>query len=68
MSAVHFSDRRDLENDSAVSSPNHSDAPPWLDLIRQAVSAVDFGTIQIKVHNREVVQIEATRKIRVAGA
>jgi hypothetical protein len=39
--------------------------PPWLELLRDAVGSVDFGTVQIKVHDSEVVQIETTRKIRV---
>jgi len=39
--------------------------PPWLNLIKNTVDAVDFGTIQIKIHEREVVQIETTRKIRI---
>ena len=43
---------------------NHS-TPAWLNLIRKAVAAVDYGTVQIKVHGNEVVQIETTRKIRV---
>jgi len=43
-------------------------AASWLEIIRQAVDAVDFGTIQIKVHGGEVVQIETTRKIRVPSA
>ena len=40
-------------------------ASPWLQLIRESVEAIDYGTIQIKVHAGEVVQIETTRKIRV---
>ena len=40
-------------------------ASPWLQLIRESVEAVDYGTIQVKVHAGEVVQIETTRKIRV---
>ena len=40
----------------------------WLNLIREAVEAVDYGTIQIKVHGGEVVQIETTRKIRVPSS
>jgi len=39
--------------------------PVWLNLIREAVESADYGTIQIKVHGGEVVQIETTRKIRV---
>jgi len=37
-------------------------------LIREAVEAADYGTIQIKVHGGEVVQIETTRKIRVPSS
>ena len=50
--------------DSSLPRPT----PPWLKLIRNAVEASDFGTIQIKVHGGEVVQIEATRKIRVPSS
>ncbi|MDD5350526.1 MAG: YezD family protein [Chthoniobacteraceae bacterium] len=46
----------------------HRSTPPWLKLIQEAVEASDFGTVQIKVHGGEVVQIETTRKIRVPSA
>jgi len=42
--------------------------PAWLDLIREAVESADYGTVQIKVHGGEVVQIETTRKIRVPSS
>lgn len=42
--------------------------PAWLDLVREAVEAADYGTIQIKVHGGEVVQIESIRKIRVPSS
>ena len=45
----------------------HRTSPTWLNLIREAVESADYGTVQIKVHGGEVVQIEATRKIRVPG-
>ena len=35
--------------------------PAWLNLIREAVESADYGTVQIKVHGGEVVQIETTR-------
>jgi hypothetical protein len=44
-----------------------SSIPSWLKLIQEAVESSDFGTIQIKVHGGEVVQIETTRKIRVSS-
>lgn len=49
-------------------SPAHRLPPSWLKLVQEAVEAADFGTIQIKVHGGEVVQIETTRKIRVPSA
>jgi len=49
----------------SVARPPQRPTSPWLQLIREAVEAVDYGTIQIKVHAGEVVQIETTRKIRV---
>ena len=52
----------------AVDSSLHRPTPPWLKLIRDAVEASDFGTIQIKIHGGEVVQIETTRKIRVPSS
>ena len=42
--------------------------PVWLNLIREAVEATDYGTIQIKIHGGEVAQIETTRKIRVPSS
>jgi len=60
---------------SQLHSPNAGHAahrgaptPAWLNLIREAVEAADYGTIQIKVHGGEVVQIETTRKIRVPSS
>ncbi|MEI7958169.1 MAG: YezD family protein [Verrucomicrobiota bacterium] len=43
-------------------------APAWLNLIREAVESADYGTVQIKVHGGEVVQIETSRKIRVPSS
>jgi len=40
----------------------------WLNLIREAVESADYGTVQIKVHAGEVVQIETTRKIRIPSS
>jgi len=53
-----------VAEDSSLQRPT----PAWLKLIRDAVDASDFGTIQIKVHGGEVVQIETTRKIRVPAS
>ena len=60
------SDRRPAAEASPASAAHAGQ--PWLEILREAVASLDFGTIQIKVHNREVVQIETTRKIRVGGS
>src|SRR5688572_27532234 len=37
----------------------------WVKLIREAVSSLRFGVVQIVVHNAKVVQIEKTEKVRL---
>lgn len=39
----------------------------WLDLVRQKVSAVRFGSIQIIVHEGRVTQVESTEKTRLSS-
>jgi len=43
---------------------SHS-TPHWVNVLLKAVESTDFGTIQIKIHGGEVVQIETTHKIRI---
>ena len=40
-------------------------ATDWLDGLRQQVSSMRFGVIQIVVHEGRVVQIERTEKFRI---
>jgi hypothetical protein len=68
MTATHHSidwAAGNTEHSVAAVRSSHSTNPAWLNLIREAVDAADFGTIQIKVHGGKVVQIETTRKIRL---
>ncbi len=67
MTTAHTSDTFTKSGTSPTpeSALRRSAIPSWLKLIQDAVEASDFGTIQIKVHGGEVVQIETTRKIRV---
>lgn len=37
----------------------------WLDVVRQQVSSLRFGVVQIIVHEASVVQIERTEKLRL---
>ncbi len=40
---------------------------PWIDIVKQKVSAVRFGSIQIIVHEGRVTQVESTEKTRLAS-
>ena len=39
--------------------------PPWLELVRQQVSSLKFGTVQITVHDSRVTQVEKLEKVRL---
>ena len=39
--------------------------PDWLRIIEESVDSIEFGVIQIVVHNAKVVQIEKTEKLRL---
>ncbi len=49
---------------SKQSSPVDSQAD-WLAVVRQKVSTLRFGVVQIVVHEGRVVQIECTEKVRL---
>ena len=36
----------------------------WQNVVKQNVESLDFGVVQIIVHNSKVVQIERTQKMR----
>ena len=37
-------------------------------LVREAIRAIRFGTVEITIHDSQVVQIERTEKLRLNGA
>ncbi|MDD5459262.1 MAG: YezD family protein [Phycisphaerae bacterium] len=39
----------------------------WLSVVQRSVGALDFGVVQIIVHDSKVVQIERTEKVRFDG-
>lgn len=39
----------------------------WIEIVRQKVSALRFGSVQIIVHEGRVTQVESTEKTRLAG-
>jgi hypothetical protein len=42
-----------------------SEAAEWVELVKQSVRGLQFGVVQIVVHNAKVVQIEKTEKLRL---
>ena len=38
---------------------------PWLDIVKQKVEAMRFGSVQIVVHEGRVTQVESTEKTRL---
>jgi len=37
----------------------------WLEIVRRHVNSLDFGVVQIVVHDSRFVQIERTEKVRL---
>lgn len=44
-----------------------TDAETWIDIVRQKVEAMRFGSVQIIVHEGRVTQVESTEKTRLAN-
>ncbi len=42
----------------------HGSEPTWLAAVKTQVESLRFGTVQIVVHDAQVVQIEKTEKVR----
>jgi hypothetical protein len=39
--------------------------PAWLELVREQVDSLKFGTVQITVHDSRVTQVERLEKLRL---
>ncbi len=48
-----------------VSHSHDTQAEPWLEIVRQKVEAMRFGSVQIVVHEGRVTQVESTEKTRL---
>ncbi len=49
-----------------MSQPSPQPSAEWLELVRQKVSSLRFGVVQIVVHDSRVTQIERTEKTRLS--
>lgn len=43
---------------------DHESIEPWLEVVRQKVAAIRFGSVQITVHEGRVTQVESLEKTR----
>ena len=43
---------------------DHESLEPWLEVVRQKVAAIRFGSVQITVHEGRVTQVESLEKTR----
>jgi hypothetical protein len=50
---------------SATKSSDPAAEPAWLGLVREKVEGLNYGVVQIVVHDRKVTQIERTDKTRL---
>ena len=44
---------------------NETEPESWLDIVRQKVESMRFGSVQIVVHEGRVTQVESTEKTRL---
>jgi hypothetical protein len=45
-------------------SKSEGGTPAWFELVRQHVASLQYGVVQIVVHDSEVIQIEKTERMR----
>jgi hypothetical protein len=54
-----------VKNDASQGKPPSQESlPAWLQLVREHVRSLKFGTVQITVHDSRVVQVERVEKLR----
>ncbi len=52
-------------DDQIAGGSNGHPLPEWLELVRQQVASLKFGTVQITVHDARVTQVERVEKVRL---
>ena len=51
----------------SVTGPVIKGSVEWLDLVRGLVGSLNYGAVQIVVHDARVMQVERTEKVRLAS-
>ena len=54
-----------MRTNHSLTSNDSSENLDWLQLVQDSVKDLQFGVVQIVVHNAKVVQIEKTEKLRL---
>ena len=49
-------------------APEETSPESWLEIVRQKVAGMRFGSVQIVVHEGRVTQVESTEKTRLPDA
>ena len=44
---------------------NATELEPWVEIVRQRVAGLRYGSVQITIHDGRVTQVEATEKTRL---
>ncbi len=42
-------------------------APDWLAIVQKNVGSLDYGSVEIVIHDSRIVQIETTERLRLAS-
>lgn len=49
-----------------TSKASQNEPEPWVEIIRQKLAGMRFGSVQIIVHEGRVTQVESTEKTRLS--
>jgi hypothetical protein len=47
--------------------PGAQETRAWLDIVREQVGSLEYGVVQITVHNARVTQIDRTERTRLTS-
>ena len=56
---------KQLRDDEPKQGEIKESSPSWLELVRDQVNSLKFGTVQITVHDSRVTQVERLEKVRL---
>jgi len=62
---VYASDSHGMRTTQTAQLEENATLPEWVRLVQESVDSLNFGVVQIVVHNAKVVQIEKTEKLRL---